>query len=137
MLAFAQRLNILTCRAKFVNTFFKKLEKFFLILVIEHAVAVAGEIGISHLLPEFLADALVILGALHTAGTIAAGTLQAVPNDLHHFLIFIKTYCHSQHFLPFFISITWMSTEKDPHPRVWIFFGGELGIRTLGSFRNH
>ena len=93
-LGFPQRLNILARDAKFVNTFFKKLEKFFLILVIEHAVAVAGEIGISHLLPEFLADALVILGAFQTAGAIAAGALQAVPDGLNHFFIFIEPNCH-------------------------------------------
>ena len=51
--------------------------------------AVALEIGICDLLPEFLANALVLLGALESAGTIAAGTLQALPDGLHNFLILI------------------------------------------------
>ena len=56
--------------------------------------AVAGEIGVFHLLPEFLADALVVLGAFQTAGAIAAGALQAVPDGLNHFFIFIEPNCH-------------------------------------------
>ena len=51
-------------------------------------------IGIRNLLPEFLADALIILGAFQTAGAIAAGALQAVPDGLNHFFIFIEPNCH-------------------------------------------
>ena len=56
--------------------------------------AIAFEIGICDLLTEFLADALILLGALKSAGAIAAGTLQAFPNRGNHFLIFIQTHSH-------------------------------------------
>jgi hypothetical protein len=56
--------------------------------------AIALEIGIGDLLPELLANALVLLGAFQTAGTIAAGALQSVFYDLNHFLIFIQFDCH-------------------------------------------
>ena len=52
------------------------------------------EVGIGNLLPEFLADTLVLLASLQTAGTIATGPLQTVFYHLNHFLIFVKTYCH-------------------------------------------
>ena len=55
---------------------------------------VAGKVRIGDLLPEFLADALIILGAFQTAGAIAAGALQAVPDGLNHFLVFIEPNCH-------------------------------------------
>ena len=55
---------------------------------------VTVKFGIGHLFPEFLADALVILGAFQTAGAIAAGALQAIADGLHHFLIFIEPNCH-------------------------------------------
>ena len=51
--------------------------------------AISLELGIGNLIPEFLADALVFLCALQTAGTIAAGTLQAFLDRLYHFLIFV------------------------------------------------
>ena len=51
--------------------------------------AIAFEIGICDLLTEFLADALILLGALETAGAIAAGALQTLPDGSDNFLIFI------------------------------------------------
>ena len=51
--------------------------------------AIALEIGVFHLLPELLADALILLGALETAGAIAAGALQTLPDGSDNFLIFI------------------------------------------------
>ena len=63
--------------------------------------AVAGEIGVGHLLPEFRADTFIILGALQTAGAVAAGTLQAVTHGLHHFLVFVEPNRHGvTSFLP-------------------------------------
>ena len=56
--------------------------------------AISLEIGVSDLLPELLANALVLLGALETAGAIAAGTLQAVLYCLDHFCIFIESNSH-------------------------------------------
>ena len=50
---------------------------------------VAGKVGVCHLLPEFLADALVLLTPLQPAGTVAAGALQSILYHLYHFLIFV------------------------------------------------
>ena len=61
--------------------------------------AIALEIGVSNLLPEFLADALVFLGPLQTAGAVAAGALQAFLNHLDHFLVIVQTYSHGVHIL--------------------------------------
>ena len=51
--------------------------------------AVAFEIRVSDLLTEFLANALVFLGALQTTGTVSAGALQAFFDRSYHFFIFI------------------------------------------------
>ena len=56
--------------------------------------AIALEIGIGNLFPEFFADALVFFGPLQTAGAVAAGTLQTVLDHLNHFLVIIQTYSH-------------------------------------------
>ena len=66
----------------------------FLVLIIQHTVAIALKIGIRNLLPEFLADALILLCPLQTAGAITAGALQALPDRFHHFLILIQSDCH-------------------------------------------
>ena len=57
------------------------------------------EIGVSNLLPEFLADALVFFGPFQTAGAVATGALQAFFDHLDHFLVIIQTYSHSVHIL--------------------------------------
>ena len=51
-------------------------------------------VWIGNLLPEFLADAFILFRPLQTAGAISPCTLQAIPNGLHHFFIFIQTNCH-------------------------------------------
>ena len=62
------------------------------------------EIGVRDLLPEFLADALIVLGPLQTAGAVAAGALQALPDGLDHFLVFVQSECcHGDHFLSGYI----------------------------------
>ena len=61
--------------------------------------AIALEIGVSHLFAEFLADALVFLGTLQTAGAVAAGTLEAFLDHLNHFLVIIQSYSHEGHIL--------------------------------------
>ena len=48
---------------------------------------IALKVRIGDLLPEFLANALILFGAFQTAGTIATGTLQAVTDGLHHFFL--------------------------------------------------
>ena len=53
------------------------------------------KIGVFHLLPEFLADALVLLGPLQAAGTVSAGALQTLADHRHHFLVIIQTNSHS------------------------------------------
>ena len=50
---------------------------------------------VGDLLPEFLADTFILLAALHTAGTIAAGFLQSLTDNFYHFLIFIQPYRHT------------------------------------------
>ena len=56
--------------------------------------AISGKVRVSDLLPEFLADALVFLGALQPARAIAAGAFQAFPDGLHHFLILVESDSH-------------------------------------------
>jgi hypothetical protein len=51
--------------------------------------AIAFKFGISDLLPELLADALILLSTFQTAGAITAGAFQSVFDDLNHFLIFV------------------------------------------------
>ena len=65
---------------------------------------VAFEIGVCNLLPEFLADALVVFASLQAAGAVAAGAFQTFPNRLNHFLIFIEPYSHG--ITPFFFHYT-------------------------------
>ena len=61
--------------------------------------AITLEIGVGHLLPEFLANALVFLGSLQTAGAVATGALQTFFDHLDHFLVIVQTYSHGVHFL--------------------------------------
>ena len=56
--------------------------------------AVAVEVGIGHLGAKFLANTLIILRPLHTAGTIATGMLQSLFDSLNHFLIFVESDRH-------------------------------------------
>ena len=53
-------------------------------------------VGVSDLLTEFLADALVFLGTLQAAGAITTGTLQAIFYGLYYFCIFIESDCHKK-----------------------------------------
>ena len=55
---------------------------------------VSFEVGIGNLLPEFGANALVILCPLQPAGAITTGTLKALPDHVHHFLIIVQSDCH-------------------------------------------
>ena len=86
-------------RYPFVNNFFR-IWKNILVLIIQHTVTVALEVGIRHLFPEFLADALVLLTPLQPAGTVAAGALQSFLYHLYHFLIFVQSNCHGITSLP-------------------------------------
>ena len=61
--------------------------------------AITLEIGVGHLLPEFLANALVFLGSLQTAGTVATGALQTFLDHLDHFFVIVQTYSHGGHIL--------------------------------------
>ena len=70
--------------------FFQKMS----ILVVEHAVAVALEVRIGDLLPEFFADALVFLGAFQAAGAVAAGVLQALFYSVDHVLVGVEMNSH-------------------------------------------
>ena len=68
--------------------------------------AVALEIGVCDLLPEFLANALIFLGALESAGAIAAGTLQSVLYGLDNFRIFIESDCHRKSPFSFYYTLS-------------------------------
>ena len=56
--------------------------------------AVALEIRICDLLPEFFTNTLILLCPLQTARAVTAGTLQSLPNRLNHFFIFIQSDSH-------------------------------------------
>ena len=56
-------------------------------------------VGVSDLLPEFLANALVFLGSFQTAGAVATGALQTFLDHLDHFLVIVQTYSHGVHIL--------------------------------------
>ena len=56
--------------------------------------AITLEIGVSHLFPKLFANAFILLCALQSAGTVAAGALQAFPDGGNHFLILIQMNCH-------------------------------------------
>ena len=61
------------------------------------------KIGVFHLLPEFLADTLVLLGPLQAAGAVSAGALQTLPDHGHHFLVIVQSNCHGiTSFLPYY-----------------------------------
>ena len=70
--------------------FFRFLEKF-LILEIQQAMAVSGEVGILNLLAEFLTNALVLLCPFQTAGAVSTGALETLSDHLYHFFIFIQS----------------------------------------------
>ena len=55
---------------------------------------VSFEIRICDLLPELLANALVLLGPLQAARAISAGSLQPLTDGLDHFFIFVQPHCH-------------------------------------------
>ena len=62
--------------------------------VIQETVAVAFEIRIFDLFPEFPADAFVVLTALQPARTISAGTNQPLLHGIYDILIFIESDFH-------------------------------------------
>ena len=65
------------------------------ILVVKKAMTVAFEVGIGHLRPEFLADALVIFVPFQPAGAVAAGALKTLFNSLHHFFVIVQPHSHT------------------------------------------
>ena len=100
--------------------------------------AITLEIGVSHLLPEFLADALVFLGSLQTAGAVATGALQAFLDHLDHFLVIVQTYSHGVHILsdPLYDRVEkcqgWgrgsLGKKKKRHAEACLFLVGEAGL---------
>ena len=61
--------------------------------------AVTLEVRIRDLFPEFLAYALIFLGALQAAGTVTAGAHQAFLDGSNHFLILVEPNSHAKHSL--------------------------------------
>ena len=99
------------------------LKIFQLVFVVQHAVAIALEIRICDLFPEFLADALVLLGALQAAGAVATGALQTVLHHLDHFLILIEPNCHQSALpFPFLFSIPRVSRKRSTPLGVDLFW---------------
>ena len=75
--------------------------------------AVALEIGVSDLLPEFLAHAFVFLGALQTAGAVSTGPFQTLLNGGNDFLIFIQMNSHIHtSFLFYYINVVKAESSK-------------------------
>ena len=61
--------------------------------------AIALEIRVGDLLPEFLAHASGVLRPLQAAGTVAAGALQPLPDSRYDLFILVQPNCHID--LPF------------------------------------
>jgi len=57
--------------------------------------AEAGELRVCNLLPEFLADALIVLSPFQATGTISSGAFQSISDHLNHFFIFVQSYSHN------------------------------------------
>ena len=84
---------------EYINTLIEICQLLFshflkLFFVIQHAVAIALEVGVRDLLPELLADALILLRPFQAAGTVATCARQTIFNNLNHFLIFVELHCH-------------------------------------------
>ena len=62
--------------------------------------AVTHIIRIRNLLPELLANALILLRTLKSAGTVSTRLLQTILNHLYDFPILIEPNCHIKTFLP-------------------------------------
>ena len=56
---------------------------------------VALKIRIRDLLPEFLADALILFRTLKSAGAVTAGALQALFDGGYQFFIFVEPNSHT------------------------------------------
>ena len=65
--------------------------------------AITLKFRVGNLLPELLADALILFRTLQAAGAITAGALQAFFNLLDHFFIFVEPYSHADHILSFLL----------------------------------
>ena len=85
------------------------------------------EIGILHLLPKLLADALVFFRTLQSAGAVSTGTLQTFPNGRYHFLIFIQTNSHVNTSFPvYYITLVKALTKSLPTRLFWLDKPGAL-----------
>ena len=63
--------------------------------VIQPAVAVAFEVGIGNLAPEFLTHTDVLICFLQAARTVAILLLQSFADHIHDFLVFVKDNSHN------------------------------------------
>ena len=92
--------------------------------------AVALVIRVRNLIPEFLADALVLIASFQTAGAVSAGPLQSVPDDLYHFLILIQPNSHTINSFFFDYTTVVKKIPLQTHPLYGIInvsnFGGSL-----------
>ena len=56
--------------------------------------AIALEIRVGDLLPEFLADALIVLRPLQPAGAVASRAFQTFPDGFYQFLVVVEPNRH-------------------------------------------
>lgn len=87
------------------------LKESFLVLIVEHAMAVALKIWVFNLRTKLRADALILLCALQTAGAITAGAFQALFDRCNHFFIFVQSDSHT-HTLLFLYHTTFVNRGK-------------------------
>ena len=79
--------------------------------------AIALEIRVGDLLPEFLAHAFGVLRPLQAAGTVAAGAFQPLPDGCYNLFIFVQPNCHID--LPFSVSKEPLNKSSAAEQRVF------------------
>ena len=83
------------------------------------------KIGVFHLLPEFIAETLVLLGPLQAAVAVSAGALQTLADHSHHFLVIVQSNCHGiTSFLPYYSQASPFVKTKN---------AGTTGVPTLSD----
>ena len=82
--------------------------------------------GVRDLVTELLADALIFLRMLQSAGAVSPCFLQSLTDHLYHFLILVQPNRHDHS--PFM---------KNPPTHMGGWIGGECEIRTHGALPHH
>ena len=97
--------------------------------------AIALEIRVCDLLPEFLTDALIVLRPLQPTGAVASRALQTFPNGFYQFLVVIEPNRHHptlpfrEHFVHSLPLLQAPSQKNTAHcTRNELYCGGVRGI---------